>query len=37
MDLPIATININIGMGKDNPVLKIRANDDISALVDQLI
>ena len=34
---PIATININIGMGKDNPILKIRANDNISALVNQLI
>ena len=33
----IATVNINIGMGKDNPVLRIRASDDVSALVDQLI
>lgn len=37
MEPTIATININIGMGKDNPVLKIKANDDVSALIDKLI
>ena len=37
MEPMIATVNINIGMGKDNPVLKIRASDDVSALVDELI
>jgi len=37
MEPTIATVNINIGMGKDNPVLKIKANDDVSVLIDKLI
>ncbi len=37
MEPTIATVNINIGMGKDNPVLRIKASDDVSVLVDQLI
>jgi hypothetical protein len=37
MEAILATVNINIGLGKDNPVLTIRANDDLSGMVDQLI
>lgn len=33
----IATVNINIGLGKNNPSLVIRENDSISVLVNKLI
>ena len=37
MDSILATVNINIGLGKDNPVLTIRKKDKIPELVDKLI
>lgn len=37
MDPILATININIGLGKDNPTLVIKANDNISNLIEKLI
>jgi hypothetical protein len=33
----LATVNINIGLMKDNPCLIIREGDDIHALVNNLI
>lgn len=37
MEPILATVNINIGLGKDNPVLTIRANDNLSNQIDKLI
>lgn len=37
MDSILATVNINIGLGKDNPVLTIRKKDKIPEIVDKLI
>ena len=37
MESILATVNINIGLGKDNPVLTIRKKDKIPELVDKLI
>ena len=37
-DKPVlATVNINIGLGKDNPSLVIREGDDVPTLVNKLI
>lgn len=33
----VVTVNINIGLGKDNPVLTINPGDNLSAKVDRLI
>ena len=37
MESILATVNINLGLGQDNPVLTIKKNDNISSLVDKLI
>jgi hypothetical protein len=37
MDSVLATVNINIGLGKDNPILTVRTGDNLSAKVDRLI
>jgi hypothetical protein len=37
MEQVLATINLNIGLGKDNPSLVIRNGDKIETLVSQLI
>mgnify|MGYP000867960806 FL=1 len=37
-DKPVlATVNINIGLGKDNPSLVIKEGDDVPTLVNKLI
>jgi hypothetical protein len=33
----LATVNINIGLGRDNPTLTIRQGDHVPALVNRLI
>ena len=37
MESILATVNINIGLGSGNPDLTIRANDNLSSLIDELI
>ena len=37
MNPVLATVNINIGLGKNNPVLTIRKTDNLEELVNQLI
>lgn len=37
MEAILATVNINIGLGKQNPSLVIRQGDDVAQLVNQLI
>ncbi len=37
MDEVIATVNINIGLGKANPSLIIKSGDNLSELIDRLI
>ena len=37
MESILATININIGLGNENPIFTIRKYDNISTLVDKLI
>lgn len=37
MEPVLATVNINIGLGSDNPTLTIRATDNLPALIDKLI
>jgi hypothetical protein len=37
MESILATVNLNIGLGSKNPVLTIRANDNLSTLIDELV
>lgn len=37
MESPLATVNINIGLGNNNPTLTIRNTEELPALVDKLI
>ena len=37
MNPVLATVNINIGLGKNNPALTIRKTDNLEELVNQLI
>jgi len=37
MEQVIATVNINIGLGKQNPSLVIRKDDNVPLLVNKLI
>jgi hypothetical protein len=37
MDSVLATVNINIGLGKGNPSLVIKQGDNIAKVIDKLI
>jgi hypothetical protein len=37
MEPILATVNINIGLGKNNPVLTIRASDNVADMVEKVI